>query len=121
MTEPQKLWLAALRSGQYRQCTGRLRDEDGNYCCLGVCTRVAMNAGVTSEGLDDKMLGWAGLPESVREWVGLQGQMGVSVNGSQPSLTALNDNHRFTFPQIADHLETHYALYFETEGASACT
>lgn len=30
-------WLAALRSEEYEQCTGRLRIRDTNqYCCLGV-------------------------------------------------------------------------------------
>ncbi len=31
-------WLTALRSGVYKQCKGVLRDEDGNFCCLGVLT-----------------------------------------------------------------------------------
>ena len=33
-------WLTALRSGEYKQCQGRLRHTDFNgehsYCCLGV-------------------------------------------------------------------------------------
>jgi hypothetical protein len=28
-------WIEALRSGEYEQTQGRLRDETG-YCCLGV-------------------------------------------------------------------------------------
>lgn len=29
-------WLEALRSGNYKQGTGRLRKADNSYCCLGV-------------------------------------------------------------------------------------
>lgn len=29
-------WLEALRSGQYAQGQGALRDQHDNYCCLGV-------------------------------------------------------------------------------------
>lgn len=30
-------WVAALRSGKYKQCTGRLKQEKtGEYCVLGV-------------------------------------------------------------------------------------
>lgn len=31
-----KKWVAALRSGKYKQGKGVLRSEKGNYCCLGV-------------------------------------------------------------------------------------
>lgn len=52
-------WLAALRSGEYMQAGGRLRDPDtGGYCCLGVLVRVAgesdysveMAGGIPSSG-----------------------------------------------------------------------
>jgi hypothetical protein len=33
-------WVAALRSGDYKQVEGRLLDK-GRYCCLGVACRVA--------------------------------------------------------------------------------
>ena len=29
-------WVAALRSGKYRQCQGELKDAIGANCCLGV-------------------------------------------------------------------------------------
>ena len=29
-------WCAALRSGEYQKGVGRLQDDKGNYCCLGV-------------------------------------------------------------------------------------
>ena len=32
-------WIAALRSGEYQQCTGELINSDG-MCCLGVLHKV---------------------------------------------------------------------------------
>ena len=29
-------WLTALRSGEYRQCIGELKNPGGEHCCLGV-------------------------------------------------------------------------------------
>lgn len=29
-------WLNALKSGEFTQGKGKLRDDNGNYCCLGV-------------------------------------------------------------------------------------
>lgn len=33
-------WLKALRSGEFKQCTGDLTDGSGGYCCLGVLQKV---------------------------------------------------------------------------------
>jgi hypothetical protein len=33
-------WIAALRSGGYKQCMGRLYDGSG-YCCIGVLTQLS--------------------------------------------------------------------------------
>ena len=29
-------WLTALRSGEYKQCIGELKNNSGEHCCLGV-------------------------------------------------------------------------------------
>ena len=39
MNQAEKLLVAALRSGKYKQCTGALRKDDG-FCCLGVACDV---------------------------------------------------------------------------------
>ena len=36
----RKKWLAALRSGEYEQATGELRDAVG-FCCLGVACDIS--------------------------------------------------------------------------------
>lgn len=38
-------WVAALRSGRYRQCEGTLRTDDNAFCAIGVlCDVVAPDA-----------------------------------------------------------------------------
>ena len=34
--EIKKKWLTALKSGNYKQGTGKLRRRDNSFCCLGV-------------------------------------------------------------------------------------
>lgn len=36
----KKRWLEALRSGEYRQTTGSLTDDEGAFCCLGVLCEI---------------------------------------------------------------------------------
>jgi hypothetical protein len=38
--EIRQAWVAALRSGEFRQGTGAMRKEDGSMCCLGVLYQV---------------------------------------------------------------------------------
>ena len=79
--EIKALWLTALRSGDYKQGQGVLRDGADNFCCLGVLTDLAVKAGV----LEDGVVGEGGvyrykgefaitegtLIPSVAEWAGL--------------------------------------------------
>ncbi len=64
-------WVAALRSGEYRQARGMLRDGDA-FCCLGVlCDLHAKESGGewdndgeyhgADEILPADVVGWAGL------------------------------------------------------------
>lgn len=39
-------WILALRSNEYDQGTGRLRDANDGYCCLGVLCDLAAQDGV---------------------------------------------------------------------------
>lgn len=36
----KSLWVAALRSGKYQQCSGYYMGQDGCYCVLGVLAKV---------------------------------------------------------------------------------
>ena len=112
-------WVAALRSGEYKQAGGRLRKGDC-YCCLGVLTDLYDkdiqndnhewyeedgHYGYASDGVTVE----ATLPESVMKWADLkecnpvvrEERMGKSLT----SLAYLNDNEGLDFNQLADIIE----------------
>lgn len=82
-------WLAALRSGDYKQGIGKLRYDD-YYCCLGVLNSVA------GLGYDDSLGDLLHGSDNYYEFLG---------EPQQVNLIHLNDNKRKTFPEIADLIE----------------
>lgn len=106
----KKKWLEALRSGEYQQTKGHLKDAEG-HCCLGVLCEITnlgtwepvyhggeiltyrVNGKVASEcdGL---------LPEAVVHATGVD-------DAAQTALYPMNDSHLDPkdFPAIADWIE----------------
>jgi hypothetical protein len=99
-------WLTALRSGEYKQGTNRLRtdaSEGSSFCCLGVLCDVAAKEGVTAwkvssayqgaiwqESPDNPAGGYyetCGVPPTLQKWAGLQDESG-SFDGAVPYRTA---------------------------------
>ena len=79
--------IAALRSGEYKQIQGHLKDDNG-FCALGVACDVYdpnLVLGCTSPLVVHQAYGWSG---ELR---------GTIVN--------LNDYHGKSFAEIADYLE----------------
>lgn len=104
-----KLWTDALRSGEYKQGTRRLQNEDGSFCCLGVlCDLFRKETGedewTPTEGdrCHDFMGACATLPEAVQDWAGLGSNNPTMSNGR--SLAAINDKGA-SFTEIADLIE----------------
>lgn len=115
-------WVAALRSGEYRQGEGMLHHvRDDNYCCLGVLCDLASKAGVeVYVSVEFNRTSYDGnahsLPPSVQEWawldselpeVGLSTAAVLEVGGSEDEpahLAGLNDNG-WSFEQIADQID----------------
>lgn len=102
LNEVAKKWVAALRSGKYKQGREFLRDRDDRYCCLGVLCEIAVSDGVISPaGLDGECYSYAAfesfLPIKVSEWAGVN-------NASMCVLW--NDKHNKTFAEIADLIES---------------
>lgn len=112
--EIKQLWVAALRSGEYQQTEGQLRNGD-QMCCLGVLCDLATKAGIgqwdgneflTIEG--ENVVGVdAQLPsEFVRDWAGLPS---TSPEIGEGPLTDMNDGingfEQSNFAQIADMIE----------------
>jgi len=109
--ENRRKWVAALRSGEYPQTQGILRDSDG-YCCLGVACELARYEGLVAREGAVYRAGDSGyyavLPGVVQDWLGLADNEGGLVDGTEGywyNLTSLNDDALYTFDQIANVIE----------------
>lgn len=123
--EIKKKWVAALRSGKYKQVKNALHVEKKGFCCLGVLTDIYMK----EKGIEE---GWrvsgksfvtgacefkltkkgeyetcAVLPEKVSRWAGLKGISDPLVQNTR--LSQHNDGvemvSKKTFKQIADLIQ----------------
>lgn len=121
----KKLWVDALRSGNYVQGKSCLRKPSRTdskvieHCCLGVlCDLYVKQDTVNGSYWDNSprdyfVLNEAGqetsayLPSSVMEWAGLElHNPRVKFKGDhETTLTNLNDNRDHSFKQIADAIE----------------
>jgi hypothetical protein len=94
-------WIAALRSGAYKQGRRNLRDDLDNFCCVGVlCDIVNPNAWSDATHTPVKVFEkgyYSILPHSVREKVG--GPLDEDVYYS------MNDRALMTFDEIANYIE----------------
>ena len=116
----QEAWIAALRSGKYKQATNRLFTEEG-YCCLGVmCVLEGKEfvKGVKEECQNPNDYYIKGTsfdrvsPDEIAiEMYGLRSNIGSSADINGYALTTLNDNGS-TFEEIADLLEKNPDEYF---------
>jgi hypothetical protein len=110
-TDLKERWIAALRSGDYKQGRASLRDHNNNFCCLGVLCDV-----YDPTKWDTPEYSYEGefyyLPTKLEELIGFYKK--VSPTGSEVSvsiqgnLTMLNDGLKFDFDQIADYIESDY-------------
>jgi len=105
-------WVSALRSGEYEQGRGYLKDRDGKLCCLGVLCEIAARHGIIEPGRttyeDAEAYAYGEerddiyLPAAVQEWQGLD----RSPHANNKSLADLNDGGT-PFSDIADLIEAH--------------
>lgn len=116
----KKLWIDALRSGEYNQGTGALRPYSAfghkadSYCCLGVLCELYRRENdpesqwIPLPGDGERFLDEEGvLPREVGEWAELLDEGGWAiddpvVNGE--TLTSLNDGGK-DFSYIADQIQ----------------
>lgn len=104
-----RVWIDALRSGEYQQCDSKLRTSTG-FCCMGVACDLVDRTLWTKTTFDD-----GGVTYEYRDGnhtVGVFPPKDVSVHlfGERwPELRLyvahLNDGQKKTFAQIADVLE----------------
>ena len=122
--EGKEKWVAALRSGEYKQGAGCLRSKDNYYCCLGVLADLySKDTGVPWEAPVGGQNSYAVhqqsgiLPIEVAEWADIRDEAGkfdpcpvvVIRNEGEDikvyeCLTGLNDDGS-TFSEIADYIE----------------
>lgn len=116
--EVRAKWVAALRSGEYKQAIGYLKTESG-FCCLGVLCDLAEKEGIAKSSVqtvnkeeryqrqvfvyDEKAC--KNLPLSVMDWAGLErSSPHVLIGATVHSLESLNDSGS-KFEYIAEIIE----------------
>ena len=106
--EVKERWIAALRSGEYKQGKHKLETSDGFYCCLGVLQMVTDGKVETCVGVDGKTSALA-LPSGnymKRVFDDLEATICVMYKDyGLCSLAWLNDSANLSFKQIADLIE----------------
>jgi hypothetical protein len=122
-------WVAALRSGDYTQVEGRLNKNDEGFCCLGVLCEIAVEDGIVNkklaselgyehdsfayldDGINDRTYPqFDVLPHNVKDWAGIRDtnpEVKWEHKGEEDEypLSALNDDFKLTFTEIADIIE----------------
>lgn len=126
--ELKQKWIEALRSGQYRQGKGVLRDSADRFCCLGVLCDVVNKSGwgaaydvdtsiagndveISAHPYNDgEDINAVSLPCSFRERIGLH-------VADTSALIAMNDSGQ-DFETIAKHIEANIPAESTSTGAS---
>ncbi len=106
-------WAAALRSDEYKQGYGQLRNND-KFCCLGVLCNLHAQAHpniAARQKYSNRYISQAyELPPEVVNWAGMSSNLGRYVlNPNDPRTLALdNDHHKKPFDQLADIIERNW-------------
>ena len=106
----KKLWVEALKSGDYTKGTHQLRSNGDRFCCLGVLCNLHAQAHpeiAAEQILPYRYLGESTfLPPEVQAWAGLKENNPVVKTGSlEYTLSYVNDNLEYDFPAIAKFIE----------------
>lgn len=115
MNDNAKAWVKALRSGEYKQAKGRLKEGDA-YCCLGVACIVATKGGVEEVpeiAYDDVDLDINFI--MVKEWIGLMDAQGRYEVGTKAYYLASDNDSGLSFGEIADIIEANEDKLFFPE------
>lgn len=102
-------WVAALRSGEYKQGRRALRSVANEFCCLGVLCEVA---GVPSQ-LDERTdivytYTFKCGDVQTKSSAFICGDLFSSIGSYDSVLISMNDVSKNTFCEIADYIEEHY-------------
>ena len=110
-------WLAALRSGEYKQAKGCLRNVNNEFCCLGVAVDVMSPSTwlKTLNSYDEYSYRKFGQSEIISDeefnrFIPMYIQNTLPFYVCVDTLTYLNDGG-YTFVQIADIIESWWGDY----------
>lgn len=124
-----KLWIQALRSGEFKQgltslCQKREKQKTYRYCCLGVACEVAIQNGVYLNIEEEALCGdvyvyyngesekLANKLDVVRRWLGLRkSSIKGELRDPVEELIYMNDEGK-SFKTIANELEANPNKYF---------
>lgn len=123
-------WIAALRSGEYKQARETLSDSKGRMCCLGVACDIAGSGWwwMATEGKDDWIYFEGGMERRLtlvgsmfikalvpkrafdgKPPIHLSRKFGLFVDEDEKDevdlLVDLNDHEKYSFKEIANWLE----------------
>ncbi len=119
-TRIKKLWIEALRSGEFKQGIGYL-EKDGVYCALGVLSLLCMLEGECTYDLEDgagkydnkkfslsfNTMKWAGIAQENDDFLGPDAsKVELFFKGKKTTVSYLNDGGR-SFKEIARIIELH--------------
>lgn len=103
-------WVAALRSGEYKQGEGELRSKTERFCCLGVLCDLKDDSAWERDDAEFPY-GYGSVaeydlpPQEVGAWAGFDWYVTeVTISGKRMTLYDHNDAGR-TFAEIADAIE----------------
>jgi hypothetical protein len=98
-------WIAALRSGKYKQGVNRLRTQDNCFCCLGVAADI-----LGPGNWEQKDFEWLyrvnalTRPREVDLSISMLQRFGLD-KSDQEKLVSMNDDGK-SFSEIANYIET---------------
>ena len=111
-------WVAALRSGDYKQTNSQLRNDKG-FCCLGVLCNVHAqeHPKIAAKQTDPGMYLESAytLPTEVMKWAGLSSYIGekrdykqLAIGGDYYHHLAAANDSGISFKRIANWIEKNY-------------
>lgn len=101
-----KQWVAALDSGEYKQGKGKLHNENNEYCCLGVACKITIPKHLIQCSENVISGGLPSIQRAAPQWLR---EINDDFNDkTNKSLSSLNDEDGYTFPEIATLLELVY-------------
>lgn len=101
-------WVAALRSGQYKQGKECLRNEENHFCCLGVLCDIIDNTKWRPNNMPDKPFKYGVVGDSDHNYLPTYiARKAELLRNQEVDLSLMNDRGN-SFERIAKHIEDNF-------------